>query len=374
MKRNAPSIASFFDFKSKTAYPPTTSLASVKGPSIAVTRPPESRTRVLAAVGASPPLAIIVPALTASSLSFAMASMSSLGGGPEYFSACLTSIINRIVTPLLCVFVFRFGAGFPVRLRTGLQSWLYCNVEHGPAKSTCLAISFRPVRGEACRGYGFLAAAWARSCSSCFLSSGVSSEPKSSASNTWRISISASPSWGLGQRLTHSIASSIDLTCHSQKPAISSLVSVKGPSITVRFPPEKRTRLPFELAWSPSAASSTPAFTSSSLYFPISARSFCFGKTPASESLLALTITMNRIVMSPFEFELRAGGLSGRPRPGEPDLYSDVERRAVRSTGTVSFLEVFVKGSRTIAPQGQVSRPCLGSYDAKHRPDGCHNL
>jgi YD repeat-containing protein len=75
--------------------------------------------------------------------------------------------------------------------------------------------------------------------------------------------------------LTHSIASSIDLTCHSQKPAISSLVSVKGPSITVRFPPENRTRLPFELAWSPSAASSTPAFTSSSLYFPISARSFC---------------------------------------------------------------------------------------------------
>src|ERR1700682_1427912 len=113
MKRNAPSIASFFDLKSKTAYPPTTSLASVKGPSVAVTRPPESRTRVLAAVGASPPLAIIVPALTASSLSFAMASMSSLGGGPEFFSADLTSIINRIVTPLLCVFVFRFGAEFP---------------------------------------------------------------------------------------------------------------------------------------------------------------------------------------------------------------------------------------------------------------------
>jgi hypothetical protein len=52
--------------------------------------------------------------------------------------------------------------------------------------------------------------------------------------------------------LTHSIASAIDLTCHSQKPAISSLVSLNGPSITVRFPPENRTRLPFELAWSPS--------------------------------------------------------------------------------------------------------------------------
>src|SRR5258708_11104612 len=112
MKRNAPSIASFFDFKSKTAYPPTTSLASVKGPSIAATRPPESRTRVLAAVGASPPLAIIVPALTASSLTFVMASMSSFGGGPALFSDDLTSIINRIVTPLLCVFVFRFELDF----------------------------------------------------------------------------------------------------------------------------------------------------------------------------------------------------------------------------------------------------------------------
>src|SRR5882762_1509346 len=146
MKRNAPSIASFFDFKSKTAYPPTTSLASVKGPSIAVTLPPESRTRVLAAVGASPPLAIIVPALMASSLSFPMASINSLGGKP-HFSADLTIIMNRIVTPLLCVFAFRFRAGFPVRLRTGPQSWLYCNVERGPAKSTCVATSFRPAQG-----------------------------------------------------------------------------------------------------------------------------------------------------------------------------------------------------------------------------------
>src|SRR6266702_3795569 len=86
MKRNAPSIASFFDFNSKTAYPPTTSLASVNGPSIAT----------------------IVPALTASSLSFAIASMSSLGGGPE-FSACFTSIMNRIV---ISPFSFRLGAKF----------------------------------------------------------------------------------------------------------------------------------------------------------------------------------------------------------------------------------------------------------------------
>src|SRR5216684_5149288 len=196
----------------------------------------------------------------------------------------------------------------------GREFPLHCNVERGPAKSTGSVTYSRQEQGGGCRGYGFLAAAWVRRRSSCALSSGVSSEPKSSASNTWRISISASPSWGHGQRLTHSIASSIDLTCHSQKPAISSLVSVKGPSTTVRFSPENRTRLPFELAWSPSAASSTPAFTSSSLNFPMSARSFCLGITPASESLLALTITMNRIVKSPFEFGLRAGFPDGLDR------------------------------------------------------------
>src|SRR6267154_1700268 len=102
MKCFALSMASSFDLNSSTAYPPTTSLASVKGPSIAVTCPRESRTRVLLAVGASPPLATIVPALTASSPSFAIASMNSLGGGPK-FSACLTIIMNCIGTPLLCV-------------------------------------------------------------------------------------------------------------------------------------------------------------------------------------------------------------------------------------------------------------------------------
>src|SRR6267143_2860213 len=97
MKRFAPSSASSFDFNSNTAYPPTTSLASVKGPSVVVSCPRETRTRVLIAVGANPPLAIIVPFLFASSLSFAMASISSLGGRP-LFSPDLTSIMNRIVT------------------------------------------------------------------------------------------------------------------------------------------------------------------------------------------------------------------------------------------------------------------------------------
>src|ERR1700730_6008614 len=85
-----------------------TSLASVKGPSVTVTFPPKSRTRAPCAVGASPPLPSIVPALSASSLSFAMASMSDLGGGP-WFSGCLTIIMNRIFrTPLV------FGLRAPV--------------------------------------------------------------------------------------------------------------------------------------------------------------------------------------------------------------------------------------------------------------------
>src|SRR5450756_3240361 len=62
------------------------------------------------------------------------------------------------------------------------------------------------------------------------------------ASYTWRISISASPPRGLGQRLSHSIASSFDFTCIIQKPAMNSLASEKGPSVTVRSPPENLTR------------------------------------------------------------------------------------------------------------------------------------
>src|SRR5712664_1593247 len=96
--------------------------------------------------------------------------------------------------------------------------------------------------------YFFFAATCERKRSSCSFSSGVNSAPKSSASNTWRISISDSPAKGLGQRLTHSIASAFDFTCHIQKPAISSFVSAKGPSITVRLAPENLTRAPFELA------------------------------------------------------------------------------------------------------------------------------
>src|SRR5262249_11141566 len=46
-------------------------------------------------------------------------------------------------------------------------------------------------------------------------------------------------------------------------------------------------------------ASITPAFTRSSLYFPIAASNSSLGITPASVSLLALIMTITRIVISP---------------------------------------------------------------------------
>ena len=177
------------------------------------------------------------------------------------------------------------------RSRTSAHARMYCRSD----RTSGFGSHATPVFRRNHRDY-FLLAICARRRSSCFRSSGVSSAPKSSASNTCRISISDSPGKGLGQRLTQSIASSFDFTCHNQKPAISSLVSVNGPSITVRFAPENLTRAPFELGWSPSPASIMPAFTSSSLNLPMSSRSFVSGRTPASDSFVALTITMNRIV------------------------------------------------------------------------------
>src|SRR5215472_3738622 len=177
--------------------------------------------------------------------------------------------------------------------------------------------------------YFFFEADSARKRASCSRSSGVNSGPKSSASNTWRISTSAPPP--NGARLSHSTASSIDLTCQSQKPATSSFDSVNGPSITVRLPSAKLTRLPLELAWSPSPASMMPAFTSSSLYFPIFSRISRLGRTPASDSLLAFTITMTRIVLSPVicvVLELAVSSYS----PAGSTLYSHGERASAGST------------------------------------------
>ena len=83
---------------------------------------------------------------------------------------------------------------------------------------------------------GFRAGGSARNCSSFSRQpSGFSavSTGKSYSSNSGRTSIS--PSWN-GTRLAHSMASSLDFAWIMQKPAISSFVSAKGPSVTVNFP------------------------------------------------------------------------------------------------------------------------------------------
>src|SRR4028118_2007957 len=160
----------------------------------------------------------------------------------------------------------------------------------------------RKVRQYLCPQERWSCSVPARLRSSCSLSWGVKDSPKSSALKIGRISIADSPGIGLGQRLTQAMASSIDCTCQIQNPAISSFVSVNGPSITLRFVPENLTRAPFELGCSPSAASRIPALTNSSLYCPISVRSCSLGMTPASESWVALTRTMTFIVKSPFVY------------------------------------------------------------------------
>src|SRR5688572_32894555 len=97
-----------------------------------------------------------------------------------------------------------------------------------------------------------------------------------------------------------------------QNPAISSFASVNGPSTTVRLLPEYLMRAPFELGLRPDASSSTPAFTSSSLYFAISARTFSSGIAPASDSRLAFTIIMNRMSVS----------FIGNEQPVRPSVYT----------------------------------------------------
>src|SRR5437764_8674931 len=117
---------------------------------------------------------------------------------------------------------------------------------------------------------------------------------------------------GFGQRLTHSIASWSELHFHSQKPAINSFVSGKGPSVTIRSGPANLTRAPFELGCNPSPASIMPALLNSSLNLPISARSSALGILPASEFLLALTTTMNLILTFPSRFDLGSGSRAGQ--------------------------------------------------------------
>src|SRR5260370_42541179 len=163
-----------------------------------------------------------------------------------------------------------------------------------------------------------------------------------------------------------------------QKPAINSLDSVKGPSVTTRLPLDTRIRVPLELGWSPSAVSSTPAFAISWLNFLIAVTISAGGIAQSSSACAgAGSNIMNRIVVSPFWFRvgLRASGRSG---PAKSTLYLRVERGLRKSTGTLSFFKLFVKGSRTMSSLGRSPYKdlptMLVSDGAKQRPYGCQKL
>ena len=141
---------------------------------------------------------------------------------------------------------------------------------------------------------------------------------------------------------------------------MSSLVSVNGPSITVRCCPENLTRLPFELGCSPSPASITPAFTNSSLNFPMAAKVFLVSsvaRTPASEFWSALTITMNRMVFSPY------GSISGsEPGFGTVSISRTWALLTRRTRGSEIdrnssfFLEIFLFGGMFLTLSLKTSR------------------
>src|ERR1700682_1670376 len=91
------------------------------------------------------------------------------------------------------------------------------------------------------------------------------------------------------------MASSLEFASRMAKPPITSLDSVKGPSVTASFPPDLRTRAPRALGRQPSVATSHPAFIPSSTKLPILIISSCDGGTPFSGLLYRLK---NRIVLS----------------------------------------------------------------------------
>ena len=102
---------------------------------------------------------------------------------------------------------------------------------------------------------------------------------------------------------------------------MTSFASANGPSVTFGFPPENETRAPIDGGWRPSSASSTPAFCRDSLYFIIAATALASGMVPGAAFSYPLGIIsiMNRIVISPIEFEGPSGSGARTGFPECPD-------------------------------------------------------
>src|SRR5580700_3747718 len=103
--RVAHSIASSLDFTWIIQYPPTTSLASVNGPSVTFALPPANVTRAPIEGGCSPSSASSTPAFCSDSLYFIIAATASALGmapGPAFsYPLGIISIMNRmVVSPL----------------------------------------------------------------------------------------------------------------------------------------------------------------------------------------------------------------------------------------------------------------------------------
>src|SRR5437879_4584925 len=182
------------------AKPPTSSLASVKGPSVTLKFPPVRRTRAPSALGRQPSVARRMPDLKDSSISLPIWVISpSLGGVPSGLSD-LKRHRKRMLF-LLDFFLGIFWELVSVRLLAGLKG-RSVDMSNGVGRNR---------QGPDLFFDYFFAAIWLRRRSSRSLSSGVRLAPKSSASKTGRISTSAPGPKGL--RLSHSTASSMLRTC-----------------------------------------------------------------------------------------------------------------------------------------------------------------
>src|ERR1700674_1211263 len=82
-------------------------------------------------------------------------------------------------------------------------------------------------------------------------------------------------------------------------------------------------RAPFELGWSLESSTNTPAFLISSLNFLIAGGSCSISAFPDSQSLLAFTIIMNHIFISPdkFDFKPALPGRQSRNLHHGPDFH-----------------------------------------------------
>src|SRR6202140_3380941 len=135
--RFAQAMASSRDFTSIIQYPPITSFASVKGPSVTLGLPPAKVTRAPIEGGWRPSSASSTPAFCRASLYLIMAATALASGmAPGWafsYPLGIISIMNRIaVVSFWCSLVFGSEQGFRTVL-IGRTAALYSNVERGTA-------------------------------------------------------------------------------------------------------------------------------------------------------------------------------------------------------------------------------------------------